>query len=90
MYKHILVAAALDDGHDQEQSLQAAHTLVDEDGRVTILHVKRNRSRLCNGICAGRPRGQLEGIHPQPVGWLGGPVQKRGQGCWSKVIPGPP
>jgi len=40
MYKHILVAAALDDDHDQEQSLQAAHTLVDEDGRVTILHVK--------------------------------------------------
>ncbi|MFH1518787.1 MAG: universal stress protein [Pseudomonadota bacterium] len=40
MYKHILVAVALDGDHEQEQSLQAAQALADEDGRVTILHVR--------------------------------------------------
>ena len=40
MYKHILVAVALDDEHEREQSLQAAEVLADEDGRVTVLHVK--------------------------------------------------
>jgi universal stress protein F len=40
MYKHILVAVALDDDHDHEQSLQAARVLAGEGGRVTILHVK--------------------------------------------------
>jgi universal stress protein F len=40
MYKHILVAVALDDAHDPEQALQVAGVLADSDGLVTVLHVK--------------------------------------------------
>ena len=40
MYKHILVAVALDDAHDPERALQAAAVLADKGGLVTVLHVK--------------------------------------------------
>lgn len=40
MYKHILVAVAIDAMNSSEQSLQAAKLLAGKDGRVTLLHVR--------------------------------------------------
>ncbi|MCY0095151.1 universal stress protein [Hoeflea ulvae] len=59
MYKHILVAVALDDEHDPEQSLQAAEVLAAGDGRVTILHVKES---VPNYVVAYLPEGHETGV----------------------------
>ena len=40
MYKHILVAVTLDEGHDAEKSLNMAQALADAGARITVLHAK--------------------------------------------------
>jgi universal stress protein F len=40
MYKHILVAVALDTAHNAEQSLRIAKVLASDDTRTTVLNVK--------------------------------------------------
>lgn len=39
MYKHILVPISFDDDRDAAGALNAAQTLADKDGQITLLHV---------------------------------------------------
>ena len=62
MYKHILVPVALDHEHTPDEAMAVAHTLVDDGGKITAIHVM---DVLPGYATQYLPDGHLETRHAQ-------------------------